>query len=67
MGIRDWLSKFRKQGDAAAVRRAEDATDSDSLQEREVWAGDIEGLAADSAAAERLGAPVEDDEPPADA
>lgn len=68
MGIRDWLSRARKHDDAAAIRRDEDATDSDSLQEREVWAGDVEGMAADSGAAEHLGAaPADEDDRPGDA
>ena len=66
MGIRDWLSRSRKHEDAAAIRRAEDATGGDSLQEREVWSGDIEGMAADSDAAEHLGVSVDDDESPPD-
>jgi hypothetical protein len=66
MGIRDWLSRFQKREDAAAISRAEDATDSDSAQEREVWTGDVEGMAADRDAAEHLGASVEEnDGPPA--
>lgn len=68
MGIRDWLSRFGKHEDAAAISRAEDATDSDSLQDREVWSGDVEGMAADSDAAEHLGAaPADEADRPADA
>ena len=68
MGIRDWLSRSRKHEDAAAIRRVEDATDSDSPQEREVWSGDVEGMAADHDAAEHLGgAPADEDDRPAGA
>jgi hypothetical protein len=64
MGILDWLSKLRKQDDAAAIRRADEITQDEPQTEREVWSGDVEGVAADDIAAERLGgemSPREDD------
>lgn len=64
MGILDWLSKLRKQDDAAAIRRADEITQDEPQNEREVWSGDVEGVAADGIAAERLGGavtPPEDD------
>jgi hypothetical protein len=64
MGILDWLSKLRKQDDAAAIRRADEITQDEPQTEREVWSGDVEGVAADDIAAERLGGavtPPEDD------
>ncbi|HEX5558218.1 MAG TPA: hypothetical protein VFX13_11425 [Gaiellales bacterium] len=50
MGIRDWFANRRKQDDADAIKRAEDETRSGSYTEREVIAGDMEGLAADARA-----------------
>ena len=66
MGIRDWLSNLRKQQDDAAIRRADEDTRDEPAVEREVFSGDIEGVAADDIAAERLGGPVtppDDDAP----
>ncbi len=61
MGIRDWLARFRKTEDDAAIRRAEDDMRGDSADEREVFSGDIEGLAADSLAEQGVGEPPSED------
>jgi len=65
MGILDWLSKLRKQDDDAAIRRGDEVTEDEPQTEREVWSGDVEGVAADDIAAERLGGEVsaQDDDP----
>jgi hypothetical protein len=55
MGIRNWLSNMQQHGDDAAVRRAEGAMRSGSPEEREILAGDIEGLAAERSAEQRVG------------
>ena len=53
MGIRQWFSKQRQQADDDAVKRAEDEMRSNSYEEREDIAGDIEGMAADNRAERR--------------
>ncbi len=58
MGIREWLSKVRKQEDDDAVRRADEVTRDEPPAEQNVWSGDVESVAADDIAAERLGGPV---------
>ena len=58
MGFRDWLSNLRKQQDDAAISRADEDTRDEPPAEREVFSGDVEGVAADDIAAERLGSPV---------
>lgn len=55
MGIRDWITKLRKDEDAAAIARAEEELSGESRQEREALSGDIQGLGADNRAARRLG------------
>jgi hypothetical protein len=54
MGIRDWFTKVRKEGDEEALRRAEEEA-GQPLEERERLSGDIQGLAADERTARRLG------------
>jgi hypothetical protein len=54
MGIRDWFTKVRKEGDEEALRRAEEEA-GQPLEERERYSGDIQGLAADERTARRLG------------
>lgn len=58
MGILDWLSNLRKQDDRAAITRADEITQDEPQSEREVWSGDVEGVAADDIASERLGGSV---------
>jgi hypothetical protein len=55
MGIRNWFTRMRKDEDAAAIERAEEEVPGESREERETFSGDVEGLAADNAAAGRLG------------
>jgi hypothetical protein len=55
MGIRDWFAKFRKEGDEEALRQAEDELSAKTPEERERYAGDIQGMAADERTARRLG------------
>ena len=54
MGIRDWFTKVRKEGDEEALRRAEEEA-GQPLEERERYSGDVQGLAADERTARRLG------------
>lgn len=55
MGIGKLFSKWRRQGDTEAVRDAEEETRPESVAERGVWTGDVEGIAADERAAGQLG------------
>jgi hypothetical protein len=55
MGIGKWFSTWRRQGDKEAVRHAEEETRPESVAEREVRTGDVEGIAADQRAAGQLG------------
>jgi hypothetical protein len=57
MGIGDWFRNLRKREDDAAVRRAREDVLAGSVEERELRAGDIEGLAADERAARSVGEP----------
>ena len=54
MGIRNWISQVRKQGDAAALSRAEAEATAGSVEERELVSGDLGALGADQSAAARL-------------
>ncbi len=55
MGIGDWFSRLRRRRDADAVRQAEEEARPESVAEREVWTGDVEGIGADQRAAGQLG------------
>jgi hypothetical protein len=57
MGIGAWFRNLRKREDDAAVRRAREDVLGGSVEERELRAGDIEGLAADERAARSVGEP----------
>jgi hypothetical protein len=60
MGIQDWFSKLRKREDDTAVEHAEEDASGDSLEQRDVWTGDVEGLTADRNAAARYGGSTRD-------
>jgi len=55
MRIREWISKLRKQEDAAAIERAKERASDDSVAEKEIYTGDIVGRQSDAAAARRFG------------
>jgi hypothetical protein len=55
MGVREWISKMRKREDAAAIQRAKEQASDESVSEKEIYSGDIEGRASDAAAARRYG------------
>jgi hypothetical protein len=52
MGFREWISKLRRREDAAAVQRAKERASDESVSEKEIYSGDVEGRAA---AARRYG------------
>ena len=54
MGLRDWWKRRRAREDEAATERAEEVS-VETPEERAISSGDIEGIAADNEAAERLG------------
>ena len=54
MGIRAWWEKRRREGDTAAVRRAEDEA-VETAAEREIRRGNRAGAAADERIARRAG------------
>jgi len=54
MNIREWLARFRKSRDAAAMSRAE-AESVETPEERTYTAGDIDAIRADERAAELTG------------
>jgi anti-sigma factor RsiW len=55
MGLRQWISKMRKQEDAAAIERAKERASDDSVAEKEIYTGDIVGRQSDAEAARRFG------------
>ncbi len=55
MGVREWISKLRKREDAAAIQRAKERASDESVSEKEIYSGDVEGRASDAAAARRYG------------
>jgi hypothetical protein len=61
MGLRDWIAKLRGGDEAEDVARASEQLTTESAQEREILAGDIEGAAADNRAARAAGQPSMDD------
>jgi hypothetical protein len=60
MGIQAWFSKLRKREDDTALEHAEEEASGDSVEERDVWTGDVEGLTADRNAAARYGGSASD-------
>jgi hypothetical protein len=54
MGLLDWWRRLRAKEDVATMERAEEMS-VETPEERSVSSGDIEGIAADNEAAERLG------------
>jgi hypothetical protein len=60
MGIHAWFSKLRKREDDTAIEHAEEEASGDSVEQRDVWTGDVEGLTADRDAAARFGGTTHD-------
>jgi hypothetical protein len=54
MGLRSWLRGVREREDEAALKRAEDMQ-LESLEERRISEGDMEGMTADERAGEMWG------------
>lgn len=54
MAIWQWITRFRRGRDAAALQRAENRA-VETPREREATSGDIEAIQADEEAAERMG------------
>ena len=55
MRIREWISKLRRREDAAAIQSAKEVASDESVSEKEIYTGDIEGRASDAVAARRYG------------
>jgi hypothetical protein len=62
MGIVDWWKRFRQREDEAAIERAQERV-HETLDERRIASGDLQGLEADEMAARTMHEPkIEDAE-----